>query len=112
VQQLARHGGSDIDEQKAVEKYLHIIPKKYSQIALSIETLLDHSTLSIEEVTGRLKAVDDREEAPPANRRRQAAIHRGAMARSLEGDSVEGEEAVGGLVFVQGSSPTTAQEEQ
>jgi hypothetical protein len=44
-----------------------IVPKKYTQIALSIETLLDLSTLSIEEVTGQLKAVDDREEAPPAN---------------------------------------------
>lgn len=32
----------------------------YSQIALSIETLLDLSTLSVEEVTGRLKAVEDR----------------------------------------------------
>jgi hypothetical protein len=32
-----------------------------------METLLDLSTLSIKEVTGRMKAVDDREEAPPAN---------------------------------------------
>jgi hypothetical protein len=61
VPQLARHG-----EQKAV-KYLCIVPKKYTQIALSIETLLNLSTLSIEEVTGRLKAVDDREEVPPTN---------------------------------------------
>jgi hypothetical protein len=32
-----------------------------------METLLDLSTLSIEEVTGRIKAVNDREEAPLAN---------------------------------------------
>jgi hypothetical protein len=32
-----------------------------------METLLDLSTLSIEEVTGRIKTVDDREEAPPTN---------------------------------------------
>jgi uncharacterized membrane protein YgcG len=50
-----------------VEKYLCVVPKKYTQIALSMETLLNLSTLSIEEVTGRLKAVDDHEEAPPAN---------------------------------------------
>jgi hypothetical protein len=67
VRQLARHGNSDIDEQKTVEKYLCIVPKKYTQIALSMETLLDLSTMSIEEVTGRLKAVDDHEEVPLAN---------------------------------------------
>jgi hypothetical protein len=66
VQQLAWHGDGDIDEQKVV-KYLHVIPKKYTQITLSIETLLDLSALSIEEVTGRLKAVDDRNEALPTN---------------------------------------------
>jgi hypothetical protein len=32
-----------------------------------METPLDLSTLSIEEVTYRLKAVDDRDEAPPTN---------------------------------------------
>jgi hypothetical protein len=48
VQQLVRHDDSDIDEQKAVEKYLRVVPKKYTQIALSMETLLDLSTLCIE----------------------------------------------------------------
>jgi hypothetical protein len=52
VQQLARHDNNDIDEQKVVEKYLHVIPKKYTQIALSMESLLDLSTLPIEEVIG------------------------------------------------------------
>jgi hypothetical protein len=50
-----------------VEKYLRVVPKKYTQITLSMETLLNLSTLSIEEVTGRLKAMDNRKEAPPAN---------------------------------------------
>jgi hypothetical protein len=35
-----------------VEKYLSVVPKKYTQIALSMETLLDLSALSIEEVIG------------------------------------------------------------
>uniref|UniRef100_A0A0A9HDL9 Uncharacterized protein n=1 Tax=Arundo donax TaxID=35708 RepID=A0A0A9HDL9_ARUDO len=43
----------DVDEQKAVEKLLRVTPKRYNQIALSIETLLDLSELCIEEVTGK-----------------------------------------------------------
>jgi len=38
---------------------------KYSQLVITIETLLDFEELTIEEVTGRLKMVDDRDEAPP-----------------------------------------------
>ena len=56
--------GDTIDEQRAVEKLLRVVPKKYSQIALSIETLLDTVELTIEEVVGRLKAVDDRDDVP------------------------------------------------
>jgi hypothetical protein len=44
---------------KVVLKYLRITRPRYKQLVLSIETLLDVSTLSIEEVTGRLKAVED-----------------------------------------------------
>jgi len=49
-----------------MEKYLRVIPKKYTQIALAMETLLDFEHLSIEEVTGKLKAVDNGEEVLPA----------------------------------------------
>jgi hypothetical protein len=37
------------------------MPKKYAQIMLAIKMLLDFEDLSIEEVPGRLKAVQDRE---------------------------------------------------
>ena len=66
MQQLARYGDNDIDEERAVEKFLRVVPKKYSQVAIAIEMLLDFSELSIEEVTGRLKAVDNREQLPPS----------------------------------------------
>ena len=48
-----------IDEDE-VSKYLHSVPAKYIQIALSIETMLDLSTLTIENVNGRLWAMDER----------------------------------------------------
>jgi uncharacterized membrane protein YgcG len=64
VHQLATLGDPEPDD-KVVLKYLRIVRPRYIQLVLSIETLLDVSTLSIEEITGRLKATeDDVAEAP------------------------------------------------
>ena len=63
VQRLATLGDPKPDE-KVVAKYLRVMRPRYKQLVISIETLLDISQLSIEEVTGRLKVADDVE--PPA----------------------------------------------
>ena len=52
--------GDPEPEHKVVAKYLRVVPNKYAQIAVSIESLLDLSTLSIEDVTGRLRSVEGR----------------------------------------------------
>jgi hypothetical protein len=62
---LVFHGDQDIDERRVVEKYLRTVPPKYAQIVVAIEQFLDFDMLTLEEVTGRLKAVDDREEQAP-----------------------------------------------
>jgi hypothetical protein len=60
--------GEKVDEVRLVKKVLRIVPKQYRQIAMSIATLLDLNTLSLEGLVGRLRAaevgVDEEEEAP------------------------------------------------
>ncbi|BBN11229.1 hypothetical protein Mp_5g10180 [Marchantia polymorpha subsp. ruderalis] len=52
-----------IDEIEVVRKMLHVVPRQFDQVAISIETLLDVGTMTVEEVTGRLRAVEQRHEA-------------------------------------------------
>ena len=54
--------GENILEKRVVRKFLSVVPKQFSQIALSIETLVDLDQLSVEELTGRLKAAEERHE--------------------------------------------------
>ena len=64
MEQMVRNDDTDLTEERAVEKFLRCMPKRYAQIVNSIETLLDFEQLTVEDVTGRLKAVQDREQAP------------------------------------------------
>jgi hypothetical protein len=57
-------GNDTYGEARAVEKLFQCILEKYKQIARSIESLLDLSTMSIEEAIGRLKVVDGDEPQP------------------------------------------------
>lgn len=47
MQRTERYDDDEINEEKAVAKFLHVVLKKYSQLTISIETLLDLSTLSM-----------------------------------------------------------------
>jgi hypothetical protein len=52
--------GDSTTELDAIQKTLRVVPKRYSQMACSIEMLLDLSTLSIEELSSRLAASEGR----------------------------------------------------
>jgi hypothetical protein len=52
------HFSDNTTMRRAVEKLFRCIPEKYKQIARSIESLLDLSTMTIKEAIGRLKVVD------------------------------------------------------
>jgi hypothetical protein len=66
VQHLATLG-EIVEEPKVVSKFLRCVPHWYMQIVVAINTLLDVKTLSLANVTGRLKAAKDDLEAPPAS---------------------------------------------
>jgi hypothetical protein len=63
---MVQFGDDTYDEDRAVEKLFCCIPEKYKQIARSIESLLDLSTMTIKEAIGRLKVVDDDEPQAPS----------------------------------------------
>jgi hypothetical protein len=49
--------GDPEEPRKVAAKYLCVMPKRFVPIAVSIESLLDTINMSIEEITGRLRAV-------------------------------------------------------
>jgi hypothetical protein len=51
--------GDKILEVDTVRNFLVVVPKKYNQIACAIKTLDDIDTLSVEDLIGRLKAVEE-----------------------------------------------------
>lgn len=66
LQKMVKFGDATYTEERAVEKLFRCIPEKYKQMARSIESLLDLSTMTIEEAIGRLKVVDTDEPQPPS----------------------------------------------
>jgi hypothetical protein len=52
--------GDACDDEKIVRKFLSVVPRKFVQIAFSMETMMDPSTMTVEEVVGHLRAVEER----------------------------------------------------
>lgn len=50
--------GDTLEDEKVVKKFLRVVPPRYTQVAIAIETLLDLSMLLIEELIGRLRSVE------------------------------------------------------
>jgi hypothetical protein len=63
-QKMVQFGDDTYSEERAVEKLFRGILEMYKQIARSIESLLDLSTMSIEEAICHLKVVDGDEPQP------------------------------------------------
>jgi hypothetical protein len=58
--------GDTIEPSKVVEKLLRVVPKWLSQVAVAIEVTANLSTLTMEYVSGRLRAAED--DVPPLGR--------------------------------------------
>jgi hypothetical protein len=54
-----RELGETIEDKCVVRKLLCVMPKKYYQIVIAIEMFSDLNTLKMEEVVGKLRAVED-----------------------------------------------------
>ncbi|XP_073363669.1 uncharacterized protein [Aegilops tauschii subsp. strangulata] len=52
--------GDVVNEEKIVRKFLSVVPSRFAQIAFSMETLLDPALLTVEEVPGHLRAIEER----------------------------------------------------
>jgi hypothetical protein len=58
---MVQFGDDTYGEERAIVKLFHCILEKYKQIAQSIESSLDLSTMSIKEAIGRLKVINSDE---------------------------------------------------
>jgi hypothetical protein len=110
ISQLAAHGIT-IDDEEAVSKYLRVVPPKYTQIALSIETMLDMSTLTIVDLTRRLRAVDNHIGAIAAAYNGKLLLTEEWVARMKEKQSREGSSSRGGDGKRRGKAPEKKKKE-
>jgi hypothetical protein len=51
--------GEVIDDTRVVKKFLRVVPSRFNQVAVSIEMFCDMSSLTVEDLVGRLRAAED-----------------------------------------------------
>lgn len=59
--------GEEVKDAEIVAKILRSLPHQFKQIAIAIKTLLDVSTMSVADLTGRLKEAEESFEEPSAS---------------------------------------------
>ena len=75
--------GATITEPDTIRKFLSVVPTRFSQMACSIETLLDLDKLPMEELIGRLKTAEERHEAEkPEAKQASTTPHGGGVVLS------------------------------
>lgn len=52
--------GDNVEEVRVVQKLLRVVPSRYAQIVVAIETMLGLRTISVEELIGRLRTTEER----------------------------------------------------
>jgi hypothetical protein len=78
-----------------VQKLLRSVPPRFDHLVTSIEMLLDISSLSLQEMTGRLKAQEDRMDRVDSNRDPGKLLYADAPSRR-DRESGEGPPRSGG----------------
>ncbi|XP_078437633.1 uncharacterized protein LOC144708254 [Wolffia australiana] len=67
--------GDKIEETQVVEKIIRSVPQRFRQIVVAITTLLDVSTLTVADLTGRLKAAKDAFEETPSSMHHEGKLY-------------------------------------
>jgi hypothetical protein len=52
--------GETLDDTRVVKKFLHVVPPRFNQLAVSIKMFCDVKTLSVEDLVGHRHAAEDR----------------------------------------------------
>jgi hypothetical protein len=67
--------GEEVKDSEIVTKMLRSLPPHFKQITITIKTLLDVSTMSVADLIGRLKEVEEAFEEAPTSLQRAGELH-------------------------------------